>query len=440
MDLSRLDPRDRLPLKAVSAPLRQLFSRVTRLEDGITQLRHDIAALDAKVEVPEPPATAAGFTDFNLMLHDLRGFELARMPRITGTMLSAGCAGAYYFEWIRSTYGPVPKHIGLELFLPEPPELPDYVEWIARSCIDMEGIEDESVELLFSGQNIEHLYGSDVVDFLLESHRVIQPGGWLVVDSPNRLVTQDLLWSMPEHTVEFTPDEIRELMTLAGFDVESIRGQWLCREPSTNPDNPDAGRLYDLWGTPGQPLPDREVVRRIAIAGDHPEHSFSWWAEARRSGRAPDVEGLRRRHTEIYAEQWPARMNRLRSVVGVRDESGPVPVVRAGAMEPGFLMYGPYTPFPEGDYVATVKLRRTGPTTAGEIARIDICAGEDSSVELAERSLTAEDLPDGQWVSVDLPFTADSLLWYGQVRVLSHGMGAIEVEMAVALDEKPRTG
>lgn len=37
--------------------------------------------------------------DINHLLHDLRSAHLRRMPRAE-VMLSAGCAGTWYFEWI----------------------------------------------------------------------------------------------------------------------------------------------------------------------------------------------------------------------------------------------------------------------------------------------------------------------------------------------------
>src|SRR5579871_1558444 len=51
-----------------------------------------------------PPGTAnAG--DVNVMLHQLRSAHLRRMPRVAGTLLSAGCAGLWYFDWIRECAG-----------------------------------------------------------------------------------------------------------------------------------------------------------------------------------------------------------------------------------------------------------------------------------------------------------------------------------------------
>jgi hypothetical protein len=92
-------------------------------------------------------------------------------------LLSAGAAGTWYFEWITQWYGAVERHIGIERYLPRPDVLPANVEWITSSVADMDTVAGGSVDLVFSGQNIEHLFGDGVPGFLLESARVLRPAG-----------------------------------------------------------------------------------------------------------------------------------------------------------------------------------------------------------------------------------------------------------------------
>jgi SAM-dependent methyltransferase len=74
---------------------------------------------------------------------------------------------------------------------PRPPDpLPPKVEWLQRNLGDLSPIDDGSVDLVFAGQVIEHLWPEDVAGFLAEAHRVLRPGGFLALDSPNRLVTE----------------------------------------------------------------------------------------------------------------------------------------------------------------------------------------------------------------------------------------------------------
>src|SRR4029079_12995637 len=118
---------------------------------------------------------------------------------------------------------------------------------------------------------IEHLWPEEIVGFLLEARRVLRPGGALALDSPNRRVTTALGWEHPEHTVEFRPDEIVELLELAGVQEISIRGVWLCFDR-------DQQRFLSLEGdAPGDD--DWTAADRVSSAEERPDDSFVWWAE-----------------------------------------------------------------------------------------------------------------------------------------------------------------
>ncbi len=150
-----------------------------------------------------PSAGEPAAPNFYALLHELRSHALADMPAGARTMLSAGCSGRWYFDWIEERYGRVERHIGVEAYMPRPADLPGNVEWLPRDVSHVPEVASGSVDFVFSGQNIEHLWPDQVAGFLLESHRVLAPGGWIVIDSPNRELTHPLVWTHPEHTVEY---------------------------------------------------------------------------------------------------------------------------------------------------------------------------------------------------------------------------------------------
>src|SRR5580692_4621286 len=100
--------------------------------------------------------------DINMLLHRARAAHLRAMPPFAKRLLSAGCSGRWYFDWIEQCYGRVRQHIGIEFYSAKPGDLPDNVTWIANTASNMSDVADASVDLLFSGQNLEHLWPEEV--------------------------------------------------------------------------------------------------------------------------------------------------------------------------------------------------------------------------------------------------------------------------------------
>jgi SAM-dependent methyltransferase len=95
-----------------------------------------------------------------------------------------------------------------------------------HSMADLSEYADGSVDLVFSGQSIEHV-PVDVADTVLaEARRVLRPGGYLGLDTPNARVTRlqqdDLIDADHEH--EYTDAELRAKLVAAGFEVEGAWG------------------------------------------------------------------------------------------------------------------------------------------------------------------------------------------------------------------------
>jgi SAM-dependent methyltransferase len=317
------------------------------------------------------------FSDYLETLHQARTFCLAAMPLGADTVLSVGASGNWYFEWFARAYGEVNRHIGVEAFLDQPPELPNNVEWVAADLAGPDGVASvasSSVDLVFSGQNIEHLWPEQVVAFLLESNRVLRDGGWLVVDSPNRDVTASYHWTMGEHTVELTPGDASDLLAAAGFEVVTMKGIWLCR---------DSGKLLDLE-PPGTVAGAPQVLERMMLATNRPEDSFLWWAEARKV-TTPDIAALEHAVGSIFNDHWEERVGRMRS-----NEGSPVALadhrdgVRLETGSVGYLLFGPYLALRPGIYELTLELEwadcrdESGPIGVMEVVANQELLGETS--------------------------------------------------------------
>ncbi len=368
---------------AVRYPVRRLLDGISaRVVAGLSAPIRDLTDRIPTATLPPTPL----FHNFHDLLHAQRTVELSRMPKGARVLLSAGCSGRWYFDWLDEHYGPVARHIGVERYVPRPDDLPAGVEWIDTSVAHMPQVADGSVDLLFSGQNIEHLFGDDVVGFLAECARVVHPGGHLVINSPHREIARLLCWSMNEHTIEFTPSEAGELVELAGFDVVDLRGVWLTRDPDSCailPLDP-----YEAGASP------TELLRRVQVAARYPDHSFVWWLEARRADRVADIDAVRRRHADIFSSAWPERANRLHSDVGVvRVEDG-VRVATAPVGTSGVLMAGPYMPLAPGHYDVEFALRRgAGPAaTDAVVANLEVAAAGGADPVIVRREVRGRDL------------------------------------------------
>lgn len=235
---------------------------------------------------------------FHNLLHELRTIELERAPYAGPRALSVGASGRWYFDWFEQSYGVVEHHIGIEAFEPKPPDLQPNVRWIPAPADRFDGVEDGIVDVVFAGQTTEHLWANELLGFLLESHRVLRPGGLLALDSPNRLVTEHLLWSHGGHTIELSADEMSGLLRLAGFDPMPARGAWICR-------------VGDERFALEERLDDSALlVRRIALGGDRTDDSFVWWINATRAEQTPDADALRTGIQSLFEQHWPRRMCR----------------------------------------------------------------------------------------------------------------------------------
>src|SRR5687767_13493439 len=62
---------------------------------------------------------------------------------------------------------------------------PDVNPDIIGTMTDMSGVPDESVDVVFSKHNIEHLYPHEVALALKEFHRVLIPGGFAFISTPD---------------------------------------------------------------------------------------------------------------------------------------------------------------------------------------------------------------------------------------------------------------
>jgi SAM-dependent methyltransferase len=167
---------------------------------------------------------------------------------------------------------------------------------VARANLAHLPLPDGRVDVVANLQVIEHLW--DQPGFLAECHRVLRPGGTLLVSTPNRITFspgRDTPLN-PFHTRELAAGELYTLLVDAGFTVREMLG--LHHGPA----------LRALDATHGGSLIDAQVA--VALRGG------AWPAELR-----ADVASVRAADFEIHAE----RVDDSLDLVAVARRPGGVP-------------------------------------------------------------------------------------------------------------------
>jgi hypothetical protein len=279
-----------------------------------------------------------------------------------------------------------------------------------------------SVDLVFGGQVIEHLWPDDVTDFLVESHRVLRPGGIIALDSPNRRVTEAIGWHQPEHTAELSTEEITQAITLAGFEIEQLRGVLLG---------------YDRLRHAFLGLEDESVSwnDRATLAADRPEDSFVWWLVARRTDVQPDI-GTLRTLIGAQAEAFRRRrMQQLRSDFPVQRDAGRVPRVSSQHEQVGLLLSSCPSSVDSGRWRVSFTLRSedTALPSAHPIARVEMIS-DSGATQHAHRDVVTRDLDaTGAWTTIDLSFELPEMTMGIEFRVVTQGNAQPGAQMQIDL-------
>jgi SAM-dependent methyltransferase len=104
------------------------------------------------------------------------------------------------------------------------------VEYEYRSMTDLSPFADGSFDLVYSGQSIEHVSESDAEAVIAEVRRVLCPGGWFALDTPNgrlcrlQLADTGLTVTNPDHEVEYDHAHLAAKLEAGGFEISEAKG------------------------------------------------------------------------------------------------------------------------------------------------------------------------------------------------------------------------
>ena len=92
------------------------------------------------------------------------------------------------------------------------------ITFIQTEVPPLKGIENNSVDFVVTFQVIEHIEDDEM--FLQEIHRVLKPGGKVILTTPNVMMS---LTRNPWHTREYTPEQMGEVLK-SSFDNYELKG------------------------------------------------------------------------------------------------------------------------------------------------------------------------------------------------------------------------
>jgi ubiquinone/menaquinone biosynthesis C-methylase UbiE len=99
------------------------------------------------------------------------------------------------------------------------------VKYVLSSMSKLSEFNEGSFDLVWSGQSIEHVFESEADLVIEEVFRVLKPGGYFCLDTPNRKVTQLISkrYLHPDHKIEYLPNDLMTKLTIKGFAIEAAK-------------------------------------------------------------------------------------------------------------------------------------------------------------------------------------------------------------------------
>jgi SAM-dependent methyltransferase len=102
------------------------------------------------------------------------------------------------------------------------------VELHTASAGNLDFLADDSVDVSFSSNFLEHLPGKDeVAKVVREIRRVLRPGGTLILLGPNVRLIPGPYWDFFDHHVPLSERSLGELLAVSGFELQRVEARFL---------------------------------------------------------------------------------------------------------------------------------------------------------------------------------------------------------------------
>lgn len=175
-------------------------------------------------------------------------FFQARIRR-SDTVVDLGCGYGEFLNNVRAA-----RRIGVDLNPDSAEMLGDGIEFHQGRAEDLSFLDDESVDVVFTSNVLEHLQSkAEVEQAIAEVQRVLKPGGHFIAMGPNVRFLSGDYWDFWDHSVPISDRSLNELLGIHQLKVVETYDRFL---PYTTysplPKTPSLVRLYlqSRWAWP----------------------------------------------------------------------------------------------------------------------------------------------------------------------------------------------
>jgi SAM-dependent methyltransferase len=177
-------------------------------------------------------------------LHWARMFLVRQLPKARvicdlggmaqGSPLGGLVVMGYPYEFETLNIIELPRELRHDLYKGDETLLPDGVpyrggtiQYIYSGMTDLSALADASVDLVWSGNSIEHVTESEADVVFEEVRRVLRPEGAFCLDTPNSRATRAYsprTFMDPDHKVEYEYEQLKSKLERAGFRIVEEKG------------------------------------------------------------------------------------------------------------------------------------------------------------------------------------------------------------------------
>ena len=164
-----------------------------------------------------------------------------RYVRPDATVLDLACG---HGEFIRHVHAG--RKLAVDINADSEMRLPASVEFHLASAARLDFLADDSIDLCFTSNFLEHLPSKTVVNQVLaEVYRVLRPGGRFMAMQPNIRYAYAEYWDFYDHFTALSHLSAAEAFSLAGFDIVELIDRFLpFSTKSALPKHPALVRAY----------------------------------------------------------------------------------------------------------------------------------------------------------------------------------------------------